>query len=321
VKHFLQITYLLLAFFVVSDTLVADEAKVQLFVQNNAKQGGIITAFIYPAHTISSATFVLVNSVSKRVAYTPGVRYSPNESNQSVMLALLGLYPNALSGNFTLEVEATTLQNTKLNLNAKIKVAPSEYRTTTVKMGNQGTAVQNTRNIEREEQAKRFYATLAAFNADANYFTRQFSKPINQEKFYITGRFWDRRRIIYADGKVENGVPHNGIDYAGMPIGTPVLAVGDGRVSLAENRIITGHTVIIEHFSGVFSLYYHMDNSTVKVGDIVKTGQLIGHLGNTGFSTGPHIHLGARVSNVDIDPNWLLDNPLIDDNFIKEVIT
>lgn len=86
---------------------------------------------------------------------------------------------------------------------------------------------------------------------------------------------------------------HNGIDLAG-PIGTPVLAARSGRVVHMENDTAGyGRMIILDHGGGFRTLYAHLDAFRVRVGQYVSTGQQIGTLGNTGRSTGPHLHFSV----------------------------
>jgi murein DD-endopeptidase MepM/ murein hydrolase activator NlpD len=293
----------------------------QLYVSENWEQGGIGMAFVYPVVNISKIKFTLINSKGRASVTTDAVpyRFSRKDGGYIIGLGLLGLYPAFGSGEFTLKVEIEGPEGA-IEYRRAVTVASNEYRTTTVRMGSQGTAAKFNVSPERSEQARRFYAVLGNFNDQANYYSGKFRHPVNAETWRTTGQFWDIRKYIYTNGKVENGAPHNGVDYAGLPVGTPVLAAADGRVVMAEHRIITGHTVVIEHMPGVFSLYYHMNDTTVQVGKKVKAGKMIGRLGSTGFSTGPHLHFGVRVSKVDIDPNWVLNHPLVDYEYILSVI-
>ncbi len=90
------------------------------------------------------------------------------------------------------------------------------------------------------------------------------------------------------------GYPHNGIDFA-MPKGTPVLACDKGNIIYADNTPDSnGCGVIIEHKWGR-SLYWHLDEVSVRVGNEVSMGCKIGISGDTGFATGPHLHFGVAV--------------------------
>ncbi len=102
---------------------------------------------------------------------------------------------------------------------------------------------------------------------------------------------------------------HAGVDIA-APWGTPALASNAGRVVLASNLYLSGETVIIDHGRGVFTFYCHFSKILVKRGDLVKRGQPIARVGNTGRSTGPHLHWAVRIRDVRVDPFSLVDLPL-----------
>ncbi|MBC9000051.1 MULTISPECIES: peptidoglycan DD-metalloendopeptidase family protein [unclassified Pseudomonas] len=96
---------------------------------------------------------------------------------------------------------------------------------------------------------------------------------------------------------------HKGVDYA-APRGTPIKAAGDGKVLLAGRRGGYGNTVIIQHGNTYRTLYGHMQGFAkgVKTGGTVKQGQVIGFIGTTGLSTGPHLHYEFQVNGVHVDP-------------------
>ena len=105
---------------------------------------------------------------------------------------------------------------------------------------------------------------------------------------------------------------HTGIDLA-VPLGTPVFAAADGVVLLAQpmtdgtgDLIGYGNYIVIQHETGLKTLYGHLLAFGVKVGDVVKRGQLIGLVGSTGNSTGPHTHFEVRIENSPVDPLQML---------------
>jgi len=102
---------------------------------------------------------------------------------------------------------------------------------------------------------------------------------------------------------------HNGVDIS-APWGEPARASNRGRVVLAGRLYFSGNTVIIDHGRGVFTFYGHFSKLTVKRGEIVRKGQVIGRVGATGRSTGPHVHWSARIGNARVDPCALLGLPL-----------
>ena len=105
---------------------------------------------------------------------------------------------------------------------------------------------------------------------------------------------------------------HTGIDLA-VPLGTPVFAAADGVVMLARPMadsagllIGYGNYVVIQHDAGLKTLYGHLLTIGVKEGDIVHRGQLVGLVGSTGNSTGPHTHFEVRIENSPVDPMQML---------------
>lgn len=94
---------------------------------------------------------------------------------------------------------------------------------------------------------------------------------------------------------------HTGIDIA-YDRGTPLIATGNGKVVEQQFSRDYGNYIIIRHEYGFYTKYAHMDNTYVKEGDTVTQGQIIGTLGNTGLSTGPHIHYEIMINSQNIDP-------------------
>jgi murein DD-endopeptidase MepM/ murein hydrolase activator NlpD len=131
--------------------------------------------------------------------------------------------------------------------------------------------------------------------------TGSFIPPLDQEAFPNFGQ-----RRIY--NKRPPSV-HAGVDI-GAPWGTPIRAGNSGKVVLASSLYFSGKTVIIEHGQGVFSIYGHMSKFLVKRGDVVKKGALIGRVGSTGRSTGPHLHWALKIYESRVDPFALVGMPL-----------
>ena len=136
------------------------------------------------------------------------------------------------------------------------------------------------------------------YTADGNSMRKAFIRtPVDFAR--ISSRFSAGRKHPILN-KIR---AHKGVDYA-APRGTPIKAAGDGKVLLAGRRGGYGNTVIIQHGNRYQTLYGHMQGFAkgVKTGGSVKQGQVIGYIGTTGLSTGPHLHYEFQVNGVHVDP-------------------
>ena len=133
-----------------------------------------------------------------------------------------------------------------------------------------------------------------------DFFKDKFIYPI--DKYIITG--------VYGSQRILNGKPrrpHYGIDFH-APEGTPVKAMMDGEVTLVENDMyFTGGTIIFDHGHGISTLYMHMKDINVKVGQKIKQGQIVGTLGQSGRATGPHLDIRLNWFDVKLDPASILN--------------
>ncbi|WP_156800494.1 M23 family metallopeptidase [Thalassoporum mexicanum] len=146
-----------------------------------------------------------------------------------------------------------------------------------------------------------------------------FKKIVSPQKFWqgafirpsqgsVSTVFGVRR---YYNGEFANDYYHRGVDYA-AGTGSPVFAPAAGYVRLVgtvgQGFQLHGNTVGIDHGQGVLSIFIHLSRINVKEGDFVQPGQVIGAVGSTGISTGPHLHWGLYVNNEAVDPvPWRYD--------------
>ena len=148
--------------------------------------------------------------------------------------------------------------------------------------------------IEREsKELNQVWASPAPEKLWQGAFTRPVPQPANS---------------AFGSRSVFNGEPrsqHAGADFR-SPAGTPIKAPNAGRVVIAGSRYFSGDTVVIDHGQGLFSLFAHLSETSVKQGDSVKKGEVIGQVGQTGRVTGPHLHWAVRLNGARIDPLSLL---------------
>ena len=131
----------------------------------------------------------------------------------------------------------------------------------------------------------------------------------NKSTHQVTSSFGYRMHPIYKTPKF-----HAGMDFTGT-VGTPIYATGNGVVIESKFDKGYGRHVVIDHGFSYKTLYAHMDKILAKKGQKIKRGDVIGYLGNTGLSTGPHLHYEVRKNNKPIDPINFYFNDLTPDEF------
>lgn len=156
----------------------------------------------------------------------------------------------------------------------------------------------NPKNVARARKDAIQVRAARAIWSDTQHFMQDFIWPAPGR---ISGVYGSVR---YYNGKM--GRPHYGVDMA-SPIGTKVVAPADGIVRLyVPDMFYSGGTLIIDHGMGVSSTFLHLSKGHVTAGDVVKQGQLIAEIGNTGRSTGPHLDWRMNWHNKRVDPQLLV---------------
>lgn len=129
------------------------------------------------------------------------------------------------------------------------------------------------------------------------YWNQPFSLPLEVE---VDTEFGLKRRLGNKTSY------HWGVDLS-APEGTPVQAANSGKVVLSEHNFnIYGNLLVIDHGQGVISCYFHLSRIFKKAGEMVGQNEVIAEVGNTGWSTGPHLHFGIYLQGKPVDPLWLI---------------
>jgi len=153
---------------------------------------------------------------------------------------------------------------------------------------------------ERIKRENKLIVAAREINSDLDFFKDKFILPLDDA--IITG--------VYGSQRILNGKPrwpHYGIDFAG-DLGAPIKAMADGVVTMVENDLYyTGATLIFDHGHGISTLYMHMNEIFVEKDDIVKKGDIIGTVGSSGRSTGPHLDVRLNWFGIRLDPATVLD--------------
>lgn len=196
-----------------------------------------------------------------------------------------GVYPLALS---VTELETGDL----LSMGETITVTAGDFTTYTVAVpaDRQGLLAPALVQAEREMLEQVFQGV-----SEERQWAGLFSLPLAGE-VRTTAPFGQRRSY---GGPVSSY--HTGHDY-GADTGTPILAPITGTVVLAEPLQVRGQVVVLDHGLGVFTGFWHLSQIDVTVGQVVGRGEPVGLVGNTGLSTGPHLHWEMRVHGVPVYP-------------------
>lgn len=137
--------------------------------------------------------------------------------------------------------------------------------------------------------------------ADGDGFWNGISAPANAPTSSPFGPTRHYKGVSAETGEECNKTSvHRGQDFA-TPTGTPLLAPADGVVTLADELYYEGNAIFLDHGQGLVSIFMHLSAFDVEPGDVVKAGDLIGKTGNTGRSTGPHLHWAVKWQNTATD--------------------
>lgn len=208
--------------------------------------------------------------------------------------SFLGIHALADTGPFPLQITATDPQGNKTTFEQLVLLAPGDY-------GNEWVFVPDDYLDEAVISTEDAYLEpILSQITPERYWDDPFQYPIDEP--CINSLFGQRRD--YNNGGLF--FYHTGLDFKVCASNLNIYAPAPGRVVLAEELTIKGNAVFIDHGWGVFTAYAHLSEINVAVGDFVETGDLLGLIGNTGRSAGPHLHFEVIVSGNPVNPQtWL----------------
>jgi murein DD-endopeptidase MepM/ murein hydrolase activator NlpD len=149
-------------------------------------------------------------------------------------------------------------------------------------------------NLASTRQQEGFKSLLKSLEDKRNFLAA--TPSICPTKGWISSRFGYRKCPFTGRRRF-----HPGLDIAACK-GTPVVAPADGKVTYAGKKGLLGNLVVIDHGHGMVTRYAHLNKPLKKSGDIIKRGEIIGLVGSTGRSTGPHLHYEVRLNGLPINP-------------------
>lgn len=261
-----------------------------IFIRVKSESGNIAGIF--------ENSFGLTQDKEKLLFYKKG---------KSDWISFVGIDADQKPGDYKISVSTSTAELTKTikvslaDFSSAVAVkAPSSAQTGL----SNAKAVNNIVKVDNPSIDK----ILSKFTV-APYFSGAFSYPLTTiaKTGFSFGKF-----ISFAKDKLQ----HMGVDLR-APQDTKVYAVNDGKVVFVMDLPNYGKTVIIDHGLDIFSLYLHLDNFKVAMGNMVKKGQVIGLSGDTGYVTAPHLHFSMRVGTSRVDPIAFIDaTKKLNENFL-----
>ena len=175
------------------------------------------------------------------------------------------------------------------------RIVAGKYKTDELKVDS-SRVNPNKKNIERAQKEARKIKRVYAEGSIDRLWEGNFQLPMTSD---ITSPFGNKRVF---NGQLKSF--HNGVDFRARSA-TPVFAANSGVVKLAENLFYSGNAVVIDHGTGIFTIYAHLSRIDVAAGRYIEKGQRLGPTGATGRVSGPHLHWGVKVNGVAVNPMQL----------------
>ena len=267
---------------VMSSCAVAQDAKPAAVQQVETQQGTVRWVTFLPPAGMENAPLKCRDDIIKHAEWKNGLRqayvaesyFSPQETH-ACTLGKEGQARPLVS--FTVKKKKFPEERLKVDFR-KIKLNPKDQA--------------------RAEKEQVVLNALYKKSATTPYFTTAFKPPLESTITSIYGM----RRVYNKKHRSQ----HLGTDFR-APIGVPIPVANRGRVMFAGDLFYTGGTVIVDHGMDIFTVYGHMSEVKTQEGQIVNQGDIIGLAGNTGRSSGPHLHWGVKIHGNYVDGYSLID--------------
>ncbi len=224
----------------------------------------------------------------RRVAVFPHT----NMQGKNTWYAMAGIDLSSKPGDYEFSIQHAN----GLSLNTKVRVKYKKY-------DEQHLTIKNKRKVNpNAEDSKRIASERSRKIKARKHFSE--TRPEIEFIWPVTGRIssvFGLRRFFNEQERR----PHSGLDIAASE-GTPIKAVANGTVIDAGDFFFSGNMIYIDHGQGIITLYAHLSKISVKPGDVVNQGDIIGEVGQTGRVTGPHLHFAVYANQALIDPIFML---------------
>lgn len=212
--------------------------------------------------------------------------------------AIIGVAPEQRPGRYPLLVTAKKLDGETVKLNGEVTVAKFNFPSVSFWLKPAKNKLR-ARNIIAEEWAR--IEKVLLLEDEKKYRLGNFILPVDGPVSMVFGS------IERINGRRSG--QHRGLDIA-VQQGTKVAAANSGKIVFAAKLKAFGGTIVIDHGRGIHTLYFHLSKFLADVGQGVAKGEVIALSGNTGISSGPHLHWGMSVHNLRVDPVQWTKNAL-----------
>jgi murein DD-endopeptidase MepM/ murein hydrolase activator NlpD len=241
--------------------------------------------------TLRVTASVPLQSVAARVAGR-NLAFWPADTTSERWLALAGLDVETEAGAQVFAVEALTTGGESIRTSHTIDIAPRTFASRHLRVDPRFSDPPESVRPRIAAEAARLEALFAAVSR-ASTPDVPLTAPVPQAPNSRFGArsFFNRQ----PRGR------HNGVDFP-SPAGTPIHTPGRGSIVLVDDLYFTGHTVVIDHGYGLYTLFAHLERTAATVGAEVKRGDVVGFVGATGRVTGAHLHWSMRVLGARVDP-------------------
>lgn len=284
----------------------ADSALPAITAPSRIAPGDPLLCWLSSDRQIVAAQATLKDAAGKRLAGADSF-YMPSSGTGFLYGFLIPVPVKASTGSASLSISLSSVDG-GIVLGSGILIEAKKFLKEDIPLDKSNTALRTEPDPAKTAESKAFAAIFQARDPTAIFAAGTMVKPLSVS-WRETAGFADERRYLYHGGGSDS-ILHGGIDL-GAKEGSDVLACAAGRVVFAGLRIVTGNTVVMEHLPGLFSIYMHLSSIGVAEGEEIDQGRIIGRVGSTGLSTGPHLHWELRIGSVAVNPYYWLSQPFL----------
>ena len=216
------------------------------------------------------------------------------------LVGLIPLDPDTTPGDYDVKVYDSNNDNLLATIPYEVEYREFEKQYLTV-----SSTTASLKNKENRRKDNEKFGDAKAYSVGEKLWKGTFIQPVE-------GRISTEYAVMRFTNGSSSYYRHNALDIAAEE-GTPVMAANDGIVTFASDLIISGNVIVLDHGYGLFTSYVHLHKIHVEEGDHVTKGDVIGEVGSTGFSTGPHLHWSLWKNGVYLNPwKFIEEDPLGD---------